>query len=257
MPLTIHGTPSLSLAIDSLMFTRIFVAAVISGIVAGIAFTGLQAFKVMPLIWQAETFQSTSEKPVSGHSPGAPATNVHSHSDEGHYNWAPADGVERVAFTLLANVLIGIGFALLLCAAFALYGQVDWRQGIIWGLLGCTIFQLAPAFGLPPELPGMRSAPVNDRQIWWVAAIVATAGGLALIFLAKQGIWKAVGIALIALPHMIGAPHPHYDGPGVLPAELAASFVSASLITNLLFWLLLGVVSAWSYKYFSARTEAA
>jgi predicted cobalt transporter CbtA len=41
---------------------------------------------------------------------------------------------------------------------------------------------------------------------------------------------------------MIGAPHPHYDGPGVLPAELAASFVSASLITNLLFWLLLGVV---------------
>ena len=109
------------------------------------------------------------------------------------------------------------------------YCNVDRCGDLIWGLLGYTIFQLAPGFGLPPELPGMRSAPVNDRQIWWVAAVAATAGGLALIFLAKQGIWKAVGIALIALPHLIGAPHPHIDGPGALPAELAASFVSASL----------------------------
>ena len=238
------------------MFSRIFVAAVVSGIVAGIAFTGLQAFKVMPLIWQAETFEATSGSAVSSHSHGAPAKGAHSHGGEGHDTWAPADGMERVAFTLLANVLIGIGFALLLCAAFAFCGQVDWRKGLIWGLLGCTVFQLAPAFGLPPELPGMRSAPVNDRQIWWVAVVVATAGGLALMFLAKQGIWKAVGGGLIALPHIIGAPHPHFDGPGLLPAELAASFVSASLITNLLFWLILGVVSAWSYRYFSARTEA-
>ena len=239
------------------MFSRVLIAAVISGIVAGIAFTGLQAFKVMPLIWQAEAFESTSGKADSSHSHGAPAVNTHSHGDEGDDTWAPADGVERIAFTLLANVLIGIGFALLLCAAFALYGQVDWRKGLLWGLLGYTIFQLAPAFGLPPELPGMRSAPVNDRQIWWVAAVAATAGGLALIFLAKQGIWKAVGIALIALPHMIGAPHPHFDGPGALPAELAASFVSASLITNLLFWLLLGGVSAFAFNRHTSTTEAA
>jgi cobalt transporter subunit CbtA len=257
MPPTIHGMPSLSLAIDSLMFSRIFVAAVISGIIAGIAFTGLQAFKVMPLIWQAETFESTSEKSGSGHFHGALAKNVHSHSDKGHDTWVPADVFKRVAFTLLANVLIGIGFALLLCAAFALYGQVDWRKGLIWGLLGCAIFQLAPAFGLPPELPGMRSAPVNDRQLWWVAAVGATAGGLALILLIKQSIWKVVGIALIALPHMIGAPHPHFDGPGVLPAELAASFVSASLITNLLFWLLLGSVSAFTFNRRENASEPA
>ena len=233
------------------------IAAAISGVVAGIAFTGLQAFKVMPLIWQAEIFEPTSGNTDSGHSHGAPAVNTHSHGNEGDDTWAPADGIERIAFTLLANVLIGIGFALLLCAAFALYGQVDWRKGLLWGLLGYTIFQLAPAFGLPPELPGMRSAPVNDRQIWWVAAVAATAGGLALIFLAKQGIWKAVGIALIALPHMIGAPHPHFDGPGALPAELAASFVSASLITNLLFWLLLGGVSAFAFNRHTSTTEAA
>jgi cobalt transporter subunit CbtA len=239
------------------MFSRILIAAVISGIVAGIAFTGLQACKVMPLIWQAETFESVTGYADSGHSHGAPAVNTHSHGDEGHDTWAPADGVERIAFTLLANVLIGIGFALLLCAAFALYGQVDWRKGLIWGLLGYTIFQLAPAFGLPPELPGMRSAPVNDRQIWWVAAVAATAGGLALIFLANQGIWKTVGIALIALPHMFGAPHPHFDGPGVLPAELAASFVSASLITNLLFWLLLGGVSAFAFNRHTSTSETA
>ena len=239
------------------MFSRILIAAVISGLVAGIAFTGLQAFKVMPLIWQAEIFESASGNTSSGHSHGAAAANTHSHGDEGHDTWAPADGVERIAFTLLANVLIGIGFALLLCAAFALYGRVDWRKGLIWGLLGYTIFQLAPGFGLPPELPGMRSAPVNDRQIWWVAAVAATAGGLALIFLAKQGIWKAVGIALIALPHLIGAPHPHFDGPGALPAELAASFVSASLITNLLFWLLLGGVSAFAFNRHTSTTEAA
>lgn len=240
------------------MFGRILIAAVLSGIVAGIAFTGLQAFKVMPLIWQAESYESGIAPQAHSHSHDKASTEAgagHHHGDGD--DWAPSDGIERVAFTLLANVLIGIGFALLLCAAFSVAGQIDWRKGIIWGLLGYTVFQLAPAFGLPPELPGMRAAEVDARQIWWVSAVFATAGGLALIFLVKAAWWKAVGITVIALPHLIGAPHPHFDGPGSLPAELAANFVSASLVTNLLFWLLLGGLSALAFQRLSKDAEPA
>ena len=226
------------------MFTRILFAAVLSGLAAGIAFTGLQSVKVLPLIWQAETYES-----AGGPAPGPAGAHAHADTD----SWAPADGAERLAYTLLANVLIGIGFALLLCAGFALHGETDWRKGLVWGLLGYAVFQLAPAFGLPPELPGMKAAAVEARQLWWVGTVAATAAGLGLAILARQGLWKAAGVALVALPHIVGAPHPGSHQAGALPAELAAAFVSASLVTNLIFWMLLGALSACAFQRLSAR----
>ena len=41
------------------------------------------------------------------------------------------------------------------------------------------------------------------------------------------------------MPHFVGAPHPHEFDSNV-PAELAAQYVTASLVTAGLFWLLLG-----------------
>lgn len=236
------------------MFGRILIAAAISGLLAGVAFTGLQAVKVLPLIWAAEAYEGAEAAPAPHAHPTAESPAAHAHGNEA---WAPEDGGERIAFTLLANVLIGIGFALLLCAGFAFKGQIDWRNGVIWGLLGYVVFQLAPAFGLPPELPGMRAADVDARQIWWVATVAATAGGLSLVFLLSPAIWKAAGIALIALPHVVGAPHLPIEQAAALPAELAAAFVSASLVTNLIFWLLLGGLSAFAFARINARSAAA
>jgi cobalt transporter subunit CbtA len=143
-------------------------------------------------------------------------------------------------FTTLANVIGGIGFALLLVAVFAFRGTpMDYRRGIEWGLAGFAVFSLAPALGLPPELPGMDTADLLTRQTWWLGTVVATGGGLGLVILQRRLWARLAGIVLITTPHIIGAPHPATLASAV-PAELAAQFAIASLVTAALFWIVLG-----------------
>jgi cobalt transporter subunit CbtA len=239
------------------LFRTIVFAAAVSGLVAGIALTAIQSVKAIPLVLQAEIYEGLA--PASGAAAQAarhkaakekPAA---AHAGGQEEEWAPAGGLERSAFTLLANILIGIGFALLICAAFGLRGAPDWRGGLIFGLLGFAAIHLAPAFGLPPELPGMRAADVGARQLWWAGTSLATAAGLALIWLNAKPVMKALGAILIVAPHVIGAPHPQIEGASALPAELAAAFVSATLVGNLLFWLLLGTLSAITFHKFQGK----
>jgi cobalt transporter subunit CbtA len=165
--------------------------------------------------------------------------------------WEPADGPQRILLTLLANILVATGFGLLLNAGFALrdaYGGVpaNATNGVLWGLAGFAAFQLAPAFGLAPEPPGAVAADLALRQSWWAATAIGTAGGIALIVFAAQPVWKLVGIAAIVAPHAIGAPSPAHFG-STAPAELAAQFVAASLVSAALFWLVLGGFGGWLY----------
>src|SRR5258706_524177 len=81
-------------------------------------------------------------------------------------------------------------FALVLAALFAFrtghgVDGIRWHEGLVWGLAGFTVFTLAPGLGLPPQLPGVPAAPLLSRQIWWVLAALAAAGGLSLIFLRR------------------------------------------------------------------------
>ncbi len=60
----------------------------------------------------------------------------------------------------------------------------------------------------------MPAADLMDRQIWWIATAAATAGGLALIAFKGTAVWSMLGVALIAAPHIIGAPQPvSYESP--------------------------------------------
>ena len=122
--------------------------------------------------------------------------------------WAPADGFERFAFTVLANIVTGIGFALLLVAVSEFAGGIaGWRQGVFWGFAGFAVFTLAPGLGLPPELPAMPTADLMDRQVWWIATVAATAAGLSLIaFRGRRVLAGRRGDDLA--PHLIGAPQP-------------------------------------------------
>ena len=96
--------------------------------------------------------------------------------------WEPEEGLQRNAFTVAANILTAIGFALLLTGVYAIRGrQVMWREGLLWGLAGFVVFTAAPGLGLPPELPGMAVAELTARQTWWIATAAATAGGLCLL----------------------------------------------------------------------------
>jgi cobalt transporter subunit CbtA len=237
------------------MMRRVLFAGIIAGVAAGCVVTLLQAAKLTPLILAAEVFEEAAPHShgVAAHAEHA-AGDGHEHAaPAAHTEWQPADGLERTAFTLLANIFVGAGFGLLLSGAFALREAAggrapDARQGVLWGLAGFAAFALAPSFGLPPELPGSHAADLPLRQAWWRATAAGTAGGLALIVFVQNLGWRIAGLALIAVPHIVGAPEPTSHAAGSAPPELASAFAAASLVIAALFWTVLGSVNGWLYR---------
>lgn len=242
-------------------FRNIVVVAAIAGIVAGIGMAIAQQLVTVPMILKAEVFEEQSA--LDGSSPanaageavhdhgaqaGARAHDHHAH-DHGE-GWSPADGIERTAFTLLANVVTGVGFALLLVAASELLGGLaGWRQGMLWGLAGFVIFTLAPGLGLAPELPAMPAAELGARQIWWAGTVVSTALALWLLFYVKSLPATVLAFVLLIAPHVIGAPQPtSHESP--VPENLHHNFIVAVVLTTLVFWGLLGGLAGYARERF-------
>ncbi|HZP09345.1 CbtA family protein [Methyloceanibacter sp.] len=220
-------------------FRSIVLVAAIAGILAGLGMTVAQQLTTVPLILKAEVYESEGTPAAHDHGESAqPAAHEHEHGA-----WQPEDGFERTAFTLLANIVTGVGFALLLIAASELAGGIgNWRQGVFWGLAGFAVFTLAPGLGLPPELPAMPAAELGARQLWWLATVLSTAAGIALLFYGRSPLLIIAALALIAAPHLVGAPAPaSYDSP--VPEGLHHSFVVAVVLTALMFWVLLGALA--------------
>jgi cobalt transporter subunit CbtA len=229
------------------LLRRILTAGLLAGLVAGLAFTVVQQLKVEPLILAAEVYENAEAAPAHSHD-GAVAEHDHAAAAHAHdaEAWSPEDGIERIAYTVAANILAGVGYGCILVAGMVFAGrQLDWRRGLLWGLAGFAAFAFAPALGLPPELPGMAAADLAGRQLWWIATALATLAGLGLLVFAPVKFRiaaVAAGVALILLPHLIGAPaHPAESG--ALPAELAARFAVASLIAQAAFWAALSAVA--------------
>lgn len=240
------------------IFRNVVFVAALAGLVAGLVMTALQSFYTVPLILQAETFEGAGPAhdhaaPAASEAAPAAPVEVHEHSEEG---WAPTDGAERTAFTALANIVTGVGFALLLVVASEFTGGIaSWRQGLFWGFAGFAVFTLAPGLGLPPELPAMPAADLVSRQVWWIATVAATAAGLWLVAFGGSAILAVVGAALLVIPHMVGAPQPvSHDSP--IPPDLHHDFVVAVTITNLVFWMLLGAAVGVFRTRFARGLEA-
>lgn len=248
------------------MLWRMIQTGLFAGLVTALIYSVVQAFTVTPLIFEAETY----EQAAGGHSH---APSVHLHEDgEQHLHeegggevtpaaaepWEPDDGIERYGFTFLANFVTAVGFAFVMAAAFAIWGKrVDMRAGLWWGLAGYAIFALNPSLGLPPEVPGAAAASLEIRQAWWFGAMAATAVGLGLLVFAKP-IWlRLVGVPIILLPHLIGAPHPTGLEPGPVPPELASLYVVWALVTALFFWLVLGASAGEIYRRLSENEARA
>jgi cobalt transporter subunit CbtA len=227
------------------LFRTIVLVAGLVGLVAGLLLTGLQALTTVPLILEAELYESgagAGEAVI----PAADAVV----EEEG---WAPADGAERWFFTAIANVLTGIGFALLLGAAAELKGGIrSWRQGVFWGLAGFAVFTLAPGLGLPPELPAMPAGDLGDRQVWWVMTVVLTAGGIALLAFGRTIPLSLLAVALIVAPHVIGAPQPDsFESP--IPEGLHHDFVVAAVASSFVFWVAIGGLTGVVRSRFAAN----
>ncbi|RUZ37992.1 CbtA family protein, partial [Mesorhizobium sp. M7A.F.Ca.US.003.02.1.1] len=234
------------------LFRNVVFIAAIAGLVAGVVLACVQAYATVPLILKAEVYEqaggghhhdhaapaAANSNAMSAAAP-APAEATAAAEDEG---WAPADGFERFAFSVLANIVTGIGFGLILVAVSEFAGGIGgWRQGVFWGLAGFAVFTLAPGLGLPPELPAMPAADLTQRQIWWWATVAATAAGLGLIAFRKSLPLAILAVLLIVAPHVVGAPQPDsYET--AIPEGLHHQFVVAVTVTNLVFWLVLGAV---------------
>ena len=89
----------------------------------------------------------------------------------------------RLGWAAVTNVGFGIGLGLLLCAVYALRSPGTWAHGMLWGVGGYATFFLAPAAGLPPEIPGTVTEALGARQLWWLLAVTFTGVGLSLLFL--------------------------------------------------------------------------
>jgi len=233
-------------------FRNIVLLAAIAGVIAGLAMTVAQQLTTVPLILKAEVFEQGAEAPAHEHGDQAAAP-AHSHGAEAaaeEEGWAPSDGFERTAFSVAANIVTGIGFALLLIAASELFGGItDWRQGVFWGLAGFVVFTLAPGLGLPPELPAMPAAELGPRQLWWVATVLCAAIALGLLFYQRSLLAVVAAIALLVVPHIIGAPQPaSHESP--IPEGLHHSFVVAVVLTTMVFWVLLGGLAGFFRERF-------
>lgn len=251
------------------IFNGIVRTAAAAGIVAGLLLTGVQHLQVIPIIQQAEVFEAAQEAvpaapALHAHADGeqhvhaAATAPEHSHAAAGsheeahsHGGWEPEDGVERTLYTALADISMGVGYALLLAAVICLRGApVTWRSGMLWGAAAYAVFFIAPSLGLPPELPGTAAAPVAARQAWWVCTALSTAVALGLLVFGRN-VWLKVGaVALLFVPHLVGAPQPLVHAMAA-PAELEASFIVATALANAVFWLALGGLTGYFYKKFA------
>lgn len=228
---------------------RMMSAVLLSGLLAGVLLTAIQQIQVAPIILQAEVYEDAAAAKATAmpaHEHEHEAVGAHEHEQ----GWEPANGVERKSWTVVANVIFAIGFSLLLAAAIVVSGKkTDWRSGLLWGIAGYAVFFVAPSLGLPPEVPGTQAAPLHDRQLWWLMTSVMTGGGLAYMVFVKNRIAKIAGLILLAIPHVVGAPHLAVEA-SAAPAELARAFIVATSIANAIFWLALGALTGFFYRKF-------
>ncbi|MGF1591739.1 MAG: CbtA family protein [Kiloniellaceae bacterium] len=247
------------------MLHRILFAALVAGVVGGLAAAALQHFTTTPLILEAELYEGGETGAAHSALDGATfggARLILAHSGGGHAEgeheaWGPADGIERTLYTSVTTVGTAFGFALILLSAMVLTNsRITARSGLFWGLAGFAAAGLAPALGLAPELPGAAAAELELRQVWWIATAVATAGGLWLALRVSTPLAIAGGIVLMLLPHVVGAPHP--DGfISEVPAELAGHFAAASLVVMAVVWTLSGALAGYVWQRGEARQAAA
>jgi len=214
------------------MIARYMTSALFAGALTGLIAGLLQLYFVQPVLLHAELYEGGDlvhfgADPVSAH-PELPGFD------------AMRDGVSLI-FTMLTYT----GYAMIMVAVMSIAeergAQIDGRSGLIWGIAGFTAFHMAPAFSLPPEVPGVAAADVGARQIG--------AAAVAMWLLGFGKSWASWGVAVILLlaPHVVGAPEPDtFTGP--VPTEIGALFAARALGVGLAAWLLLGCFAGYFWQ---------
>lgn len=237
-----------------MLFQRLFLCALLVGTCSGLVHGAIQRWQVIPLIEAAEVFETQAEPVEPAHDDAHGHDHEHTHDAAA---WEPEDGLERTAWTVVANVLSGTGYALLLLPLIAAWDRrnggrsASWRSGALWGAAGWLCLFAVPALGLPPELPGSAAAALQARQAWWLMAALSTAAGLGLLCWRRERMqaWRWLGLALPLLPFAIGAPRhegplfPGHDAQAVVQLQaLSEQFFMATSAATAVYWVVLGAL---------------
>lgn len=238
------------------MFKNILFAAVFAGLAAGLVMSGFSFWRVVPLIIEAEQYE------VADHDHGATSSHDNVAEQDEEYDqgvataepWAPADGFERSAYTFAADLLIGVGFALMLGAISTLFAiPITIQNSVLWGMAGFIVFSLAPSLGLSPELPGMPAGDLAARQVWWWSTVLVTAAAILAVAKFPQPLVVLGAIVAILVPHFTGAPQPQGHDVSQVPAHLAASYVAAAHFMAALYWFSVAPLYAYGFDWFNKR----
>jgi predicted cobalt transporter CbtA len=201
------------------MTKHLLTSAVFAGLAAGLIAAVLQYFLVVPVLMEGELYESGARI---------------------HFSLTGLPQSEAGSPIIWADPMRHLG-------TFAMDLITFTGSGLIWGFAGFAAVHLAPAMGLPPELPGTIAAELAPRQLWWIGCVIFTAAGIASLGYGRGPMWPVVGVALIVAPHIVGAPRlDTYFGLG--PAELGSLFAARSLGVAAVAWAVMGAVAGrvWS-----------
>lgn len=233
------------------MIKQMLASALFAGVAAGLIAAALHFAFVQKYILLGEEYETAATVHFAGVAPpttDAPLTPyAHDHGDHDH-DHGEASTFERNSWTAVFSGLVYIAYAMILVAGFGLarvFGHaITARDGLLWGIAGFAAFQLAPAMGLPPELPGTSAADLGARQVWWWGTVLATATALGLIGYGRGVLPLIAAAVLLAAPHLIGAPT--LDGfSGLAPPEVSGAFSARVLGVGLAVWAVMGWAAGW------------
>ncbi len=222
-------------------FRNIILSAFVIAIITGLIFSAYQATFITPLIIGSEVYEISE---------------LNGHLGEEIEAWGPEDGLERHSWNFASNFLVCFAYALILLSAMNMKAPVDFVQGLFWGGAGYLSLFVAPAFGLPPEIPGMEAAYLEGRQAWWLLTVCSTALSIWLIAF-QSTVYRVLGVCFMIFPHLIGAPQPEIHGfantnPEAIEelTRLWHQFILQTSLANALLWFILGICSSFfSNKY--------
>src|SRR6478735_10081567 len=115
------------------MILRVLKAALVAGFLAACVAATLQTFLTSPLILQAETYEKAAAPEARAAGYGSLVQLAHLQSAQLHLiheqhgadegAWEPGEGFPRIAFTALATLVSGVGYAAILAALLLASGR--------------------------------------------------------------------------------------------------------------------------------------
>lgn len=148
------------------------------------------------MILQAEVYENAQAPPehtqAHRNHEDAKGANESGHVHENDAQaWWLEDGWQRMLSTFAGDLIVAIGFVLLLSALYNMRAHDKAWHGPLWGLAGYATF-----------LPATGAEDLSSRQNWWGGTEFATSSGSALIVHDEHWSWHAAALLVSVAPQV-------------------------------------------------------